>query len=113
MEEKQWELLPRGSQTILANINSQSQIDTKLKAEICQFFPLLQPFLTSCAIDPAPWSCPQLHFPHSLYLTDIYGMPWDHSLPEGVIWPTEYGRTLDHDRCIQHKVAFLPGLIYY
>lgn len=37
----------------------------------------------------------------------------DHSLPEGVIWPNEYGRTLDHDRCIQHKVAFLPGLIYY
>lgn len=60
-----------------------------------------------------PWSCPQLHFPHSLYLTDFYYMPWDHNLPEEVIWPNEYGRTRDHDRCIQHKVAFLPGLIYY
>lgn len=60
-----------------------------------------------------PSSCPQLCFPHSLYLTDIYDKPWDHSLPEGVIWLNDYGRTLDHSRCIQHKVAFLPGLIYY
>lgn len=53
MKEKQWELLPRGSQTILININPQSQTETKLKADICQFFPLLHPFLSSCAIDPA------------------------------------------------------------
>lgn len=112
MKVKQLELLPRGNQTILTNINSQSQTETKLKQIFVSFSLSSTLFWPAVLLIQPPWSCPQLHFPHSLYLTDIYDMPWDHSLPEGVIWPNEYGRTLGHDRCIQHKVAFLAGLIY-
>ena len=76
-------------------------------------FPSSPPFWLALLLIQPPWSCAQLRFPHSLYLSDIYDTSWDHWLPEGVIWLTVYGRSVDYDRCVQHKVAFLPGLIYY